>query len=142
MQHTLRLTCLAVLIAGTFAGCTTVTYPDQTTGSTSNPTSTPVQLQLTQDVAQVLAQRTNEVVVPNIIYVTQDETVIEGTAYKLLNLHTADRKVYRTRVLKEKLTDTTFNRLKSLKGATLIGVIPVSGYQNQYFFRNYKELKF
>lgn len=106
------------------------------------PSQAPASLQLTQDVAQRLNQLNNEMHVSNILYVTQDKMMIGNVEYTLLSFHTGHSKVFRTRVETAKLNQATFERLKLLKGATFIGVLPIEGHSDEYFFRNYKNLKF
>lgn len=106
------------------------------------PSQAPASLQLTQEIAQRLSQLNNEMHVSNILYVTQDKMMIGNIEYTLLSFHTGHSKVFRTRVETSKLNQATFERLKLLKGATFIGVLPIEGHSDEYFFRNYKNLKF
>lgn len=99
-------------------------------------------LKLDSKITKELAQLNNEVIVSNLLYVTHQAMTIENEQYVLLNFHTTNNQVYRTRVVQEKMNATTLKRLQQLKGATLIGVMPAQGYSNQYFFRNFKDLKF
>lgn len=99
-------------------------------------------LKLDGQITKKLAQLKNEVVVSNLLYTTHQTMTLDKEQYVMLNFHTTDNKVYRTRVVQSKVNDTTLKQLQQLKGATLIGVMPIKAYPNQYFFRNFKDLKF
>lgn len=128
--------------------CSTVSYLDQKIDNTINRAKTavtPVQeapIVLTQNIANQLKNLNNEVVVKNILYVSQDSATLDGKTYTLLRLHTTDNKVYHTRVESSKITTAHFEQLKKLKGATFIGVIAVPNKPYQYFFKNFKDIKY
>lgn len=132
---------LATIFALSVSTVACVMIPDS--HNTPQRTNTaPAELQLTQNIARQLTKLNNEIHVPNILYVSTQHMMIEDTPYTLLSLHTTDQRVYRTRVETAKLNQATIERLKALKGATLIGILPIDNYPQQYFFRNYRNLKF
>lgn len=139
LSKSIRIATFFALPMALIACAVTVIPPDI---DSSQPSAAPIELHLTPEIAQRLTQLRNEVHVPNILYVTQHEMLIENIQYTLLSFHTIDQKVYRTRVESTKLNQATFERLKSLKSATFIGVLPIPDHPEQYFFRNYKNLVF
>lgn len=153
MIRPLHLITLLLCISSLTACTKTVVFPSLGTTvpntpnlSTQNIPSTlndqNLDIQLNREVTRKLAKLSNEVVVNNLLYVSHQSVMIEGEQYVLLNFHTTDNKVYRTRVLESKLNDKILKQLQQLKGATFIGYMPIKNYPNQYFFRQYKNLKF
>ncbi|MDO4223491.1 MAG: hypothetical protein Q4D05_05625 [Acinetobacter sp.] len=133
--------CAGVLLS--LGACTTVSFSEMTKTShpnkTTKATTTPI---LNQDIANKLTLLKNEVRVNNILYVTQDDAVIDGVPYVLLNFHTADKKIYRTRAEFAKMNAQHTEQLKKLKEATFIGVLGLPNTTNEFFFKNFKNLKF
>lgn len=143
---------ILVLSILALSACTTIVEPpayvtamNQNTATNSvNQSINTIQdnLKLDSQITQKLAMLTNEVKVHNLSHVTHQAVNLDGERYIILSFHTLDNKVYRTRVIASKINNQTLQRLQQLKGATLIGYMPISGYPQQFFFRNYKDLIF
>lgn len=142
---------ILVLSILALSACTTIVEPpayvtamNQNTVNGVNQSLNTIQdnLKLDSQITQKLAMLTNEVQVNNLSHVTHQAVSLDGERYIILSFHTLDNQVYRTRVLESKLNAKTLQQLQQLKGATFIGYMPISGYSKQFFFRNYKDLKF
>lgn len=145
---------ILVLSILALSACTTIVEPpayvtamNKNTANTVNGINQSVNtiqdnLKLDSQITQKLAMLTNEVQVNNLSHVTHQAVSLDGERYIILSFHTLDNQVYRTRVLESKLNAKTLQQLQQLKGATFIGYMPISGYSQQFFFRNYKDLIF
>lgn len=142
---------ILVLSILALSACTTIVEPpayvtamNKNTANGVNQSLNTIQdnLKLDSQITQKLAMLTNEVQVNNLSHVTHQAVSLDGERYIILSFHTLDNQVYRTRVLESKLNAKTLQQLQQLKGATFIGYMPISGYSKQFFFRNYKNLKF
>lgn len=150
MKYSILTKLIPIFMFAGLTACQTVSYPThptQTTKKQPTPTKpTVVQeqkpIRFDKAIADRLAPMENAVRVSNILYVASERMVLDGVDYTLLDFHTTDKQIYRTRVESNRISAQHFEKLKKLKGATLIGVIPVEHHPNQYFFKYFRNLAF
>ncbi|WP_416188824.1 hypothetical protein ACM67B_05670 [Neisseria sp. CCUG17229] len=83
----------------------------------------------------------NQMVVNDIRKVEADRRTVNGREYVALNFHDANGRIFRTRVLASQITEAQIQQFKKVKGATFIGVIPVSNRQNTYMFQRISDMR-
>ncbi|QIW16065.1 hypothetical protein A4G20_06825 [Pasteurellaceae bacterium RH1A] len=97
---------------------------------------------LNNALGQVAEQLNKPTVLNNITSFSTENKTIEGKQYAILNFHTADGKAYSGRTDPTGLTQDKLEKLHKVRGATVIGAIPVQGQPNHFIIQDIKDFVF
>lgn len=98
--------------------------------------------QLQNALGKKLEELNRRVVVNNFSHMTHEQKTVDGIGFVFMNFYTTDGKMYRTRVEANNITQEQIQKLKGLKGATLVGPIPIQNRSNEFFFQEFESYQF